>query len=66
MQKEKLKKKIVLVLAAAALVLVLAFFISGYVYFIGFENTFRELRYRQFFTSFLSMSHTDGCFWQAF
>lgn len=58
MQKEKLKKKIVLVLAAAALVLVLAFFISGYVYFIGFENTFRGLRYRQFFTSlFINEPH---------
>lgn len=58
MQKGKLKKKIILALAAAVLVLVLAFFVSGYVYFIGFENTFKGLHYWQFFTSlFMNEPH---------
>lgn len=51
MQKERLKKKIMLILAAAVLMLVLAFFVSSYVYFIGFENTFRDIRYEQFLRS---------------
>lgn len=54
MQKEKLKKKGMLILAAAVLMLVLAFFVSGYVYFIGFENTFRDIQYGQFLTSLLA------------
>ena len=51
MVKGKVRKRIILVLAATVLVLVLAFFVSGYLYFIGFEKTFKGIRYGQFFVS---------------
>ena len=51
MVKGKVRKRIILVLAASALILVLAFFISGYLYFLGFEKTFKGIHYGQFFVS---------------
>ena len=51
MKQGKWKKKVILILIAAVLVLVLAFFASGYIYFIGFENSFQKLNCGKFLIS---------------
>ena len=51
MPKDKRRKRILSVLVAVILLAVLAFFVSGYAYFIAFENTVRGLSYGQFFVS---------------